>query len=52
VRGKTYAPHLLIYSSGDTTPFELHLLRTYDDLSVGLRGDALGGIEVIDEEEY
>ena len=52
VRGKTYAPHLLIFSSGDTTPFELHLLRTYDDLSVGLRGDALGGIEVIDEDEY
>jgi general secretion pathway protein H len=50
LRGKSYAPHLLIYSSGDTTPFELHLLRTFDDLAVGLRGNALGGIEIIDED--
>jgi general secretion pathway protein H len=50
LRGKTYAPHLLIYSSGDTTPFELHLLRSFDDLTIALRGNALGGIEIIDED--
>ena len=52
LRVKSYAPHLLIYSSGDTTPFELHLLRTFDDLTVGLRGNALGGIEFIEEDDY
>ena len=42
-----YAPHLLIYSSGDATPFELHLWRAIDDLRVVLRGDALGAVEII-----
>ena len=51
LRGKSYAPHLLVYSSGDTTPFELHLLRTFDDLTIGMRGNALGGIEIIDEDD-
>jgi type II secretion system protein H len=42
-----YAPHLLIYSSGDTTPFELHIWRQFDDERVVLRGDALGGDEIL-----
>jgi general secretion pathway protein H len=46
-----YAPHLLIYSSGDVTPFELHILRAYDDLNVVLRGDALGAVEIVDPDE-
>ena len=46
-----YAPHLLIYSSGDTTPFDLHILRDYDDLNIALRGDALGTIEVVNPDE-
>ena len=46
-----YAPHLLIYSSGDATPFELHIFRNSDDLRVVMRGDALGGIEIVDPDE-
>jgi len=42
-----YAPHLLIYSSGDATPFELHLWRDFDDLRVVLRGDALGAVKIV-----
>jgi len=46
-----YTPHLLIYSSGDTTPFELHLWRSRDDLRVVLRGDALGAVEIVNQDE-
>jgi general secretion pathway protein H len=42
-----YAPHLLVYSSGDTTPFELHFWRRNDNSRVVLRGDALGTIESV-----
>lgn len=47
----SYAPHLLIYSSGDTTPFELHVYRDIDDLRVVLRGDALGAIEIVNPDD-
>ncbi len=49
----TYSPHLLIYSSGDATPFELHIIRKSDDLRVVLRGNALGTVEIVnpDDEE-
>jgi hypothetical protein len=47
----SYAPHLLIYSSGDTTPFELHVYRDIDDLRVVLRGDALGAIEIANPDD-
>jgi len=47
----SYAPHLLIYSSGDTTPFELHLYRELDDLRVVLRGDALGAVEAVNPDD-
>ena len=46
-----YAPHLLIYSSGDMTPFELLLTREYDEQIVGMRGDFLGNLEMIPDEE-
>lgn len=48
---ETYAPHVLIYSSGDVTPFELRILRDIDDASVGIRGDLTGKIEFVDEED-
>ena len=44
-----YAPHLLVFSSGDVTPFELHLVRYEDDQRFVLRGDALGAIEFGEE---
>ncbi len=48
---EVYAPHLLVYSSGDTTPFELHILRDYDEQRVVLRGNALGAIEIAARDE-
>ena len=46
-----YSPHLYIFSSGDATPFELHLFRNSDDARVVLRGNALGMLEIIDADE-
>ena len=46
-----YTPHLLIYSSGDATPFELHIWRQFDDSRVILRGDALGAVEILRSDE-
>lgn len=45
-----YAPHLLIYSSGDMTPFEVTLLRPFDNAREVLRGDLLGNLEFDDED--
>ncbi len=47
-----YTPHLLIFSSGDVTPFELHLYREYDDQRVVIAGDFVGNIEFIVDEEW
>jgi general secretion pathway protein H len=46
-----YSPHLLVYSSGDATPFELHIWRRQDDSRVMLRGDALGAVEIVNPDE-
>jgi len=46
-----YAPHIMIFSSGDMTPFELHILRTVDDQSVVLQGNFLGDVKFADSEE-
>jgi general secretion pathway protein H len=43
-------PHVLLLSSGDTTPFELTLTRDFDDARVELSGDFLGRVEVKSEE--
>ena len=48
---ENYAPHVLIYSSGDMTPFELHFLRDVDDATVAIRSDLTGTIEFIDDED-
>lgn len=47
----SYAPHLLLFSSGDVTPFELHVFRQLDDTRVIMRGDALGAIEIINPDD-
>ncbi len=46
-----YSPHLLVYSSGDATPFELRISRRYDGQQFIVRGDALGTIEFEEEDE-
>jgi len=45
-----YAPHLYLFSSGDTVPFELHVLRPDDDQAVVIRRDELGNIEIVTDE--
>jgi general secretion pathway protein H len=49
--GEDYAPHVLIYSSGDVTPFELAVTRRSSQQSVALQGDFSGSIEVAAAEE-
>ena len=46
---ETYAPHILIFSSGDMTPFELHLLGTANDQQLILEANLLGDIKFADD---
>lgn len=48
---KEYAPHILIFSSGDTTPFELRLVDPQQDHTVILAGDITGKIDILTESE-
>jgi len=48
---ENYAPHILIFSSGDMTPFELHILRTGGDERVVLQSNLLGDIKFADDED-
>jgi hypothetical protein len=50
-RIERYAPHVLIYSSGDMSPFELHLVRRIDDSVIALQGDAAGSLEIVTPED-
>lgn len=50
-QSEEYAPHALIFSSGDSTPFELHMTRQVDGIRVAVKGDLLGNIEFIPEDE-
>jgi general secretion pathway protein H len=50
-RVESFIPHVLIYSSGEMTPFELHFLRSIDDSLVVIRSDLTGTIEFVDYEE-
>lgn len=43
-------PHVLLLSSGDTTPFELTLSRDFDDARAELTGDFLGRVELVTED--
>ncbi len=49
---ESYAPQLLIFSSGDSTPFELHILNNAIDLRVGIQGDLLGNLELMSDEDF
>ena len=46
-----YAPHILISSSGDSTPFELRLVNRDLEQVVILTGDLTGEVEVMTESE-
>ena len=46
-----YAPHVLIYSSGDLSPFEIHFVRRVDDNLLAVRGDFAGKLEIVTPED-
>lgn len=46
-----YAPHIMIFSSGESTPFELHIVKRELDQIVILEGDAIGTIDVMTVDE-
>jgi len=46
-----YVPHVLIYSSGDMSPFEVHFLRRIDDGLVAVQGDMAGTLEIVTPED-
>ena len=48
---RNYAPHVMIFSSGDMTPFELHINRLSDELTIAMHADLLGNIEFMTDEE-
>jgi len=50
-RFENYAPHILIFSSGDMTAFELHILRPGDDHTLVLQGNLLGEVEFAADED-
>ncbi len=50
-QARNYAPHIMLFSSGDMTPFEVHINRVTDSLSVALQGDLLGNLEFVDDED-
>ena len=45
------APHVLIFSSGDTTPFELRIVRTTDNQEIVLESNLLGEIKFAEAED-
>lgn len=48
---KDYAPHVFVFSSGDTTPFELRLVDAQHQHTVILSADITGQIEILTESE-
>ncbi|MDA0706168.1 MAG: type II secretion system minor pseudopilin GspH [Proteobacteria bacterium] len=50
-KSKKYAPHIMIFSSGESTPFELRIARRSEQQIVILEGDAMGIIDVMTADE-
>ena len=44
-RANRYVPHLFVFASGESTVFELHIVRPAVDRRLVLRGDILGELE-------
>jgi len=44
---EAYAPHIMIFSSGESTPFELRVVNRALEQIVILEGDVLGQIEIM-----
>lgn len=50
-RTKTYAPHLFLFSSGESTTFEIRLNRPLNQQQLAMRGDVLGQIEFVENQD-
>lgn len=48
---KPYAPHIFVFSSGESTTYEIRFTRPLNDQQLAMRGDVLGDIEFVEEEE-
>jgi len=48
--GEKYAPHIFVFSSGDMTAFELHILQVELDQTVVLESNLLGDIKFAEVE--
>jgi general secretion pathway protein H len=46
-----YEPHIFVFSSGESTAYEIRLRRDVNDQQLAMRGDILGQIEFVDEDE-
>jgi hypothetical protein len=46
-----YMPHLLLFSSGEMTAYEIRLRRDANDQELVMRGDILGDIELVTADE-
>ncbi len=47
-----YSPHVYVFSSGDLTPFEVHIRRPADNVRIAFQVDVLGNAEYIDLEAF
>jgi general secretion pathway protein H len=47
---ETYAPHIFVFSSGESTAYEIRLRRAANDQQLVMRGNVLGEIELVNEE--
>jgi general secretion pathway protein H len=47
---ETFEPHIFVFSSGDVSPFELHMLRPAADQSVIVRSRLAEAVEVVSDE--
>lgn len=48
---KKYAPHVLIFSSGEATPFELRIARRSEQQLVILEGNVMGVVDMMTADE-
>lgn len=46
-----YSPHIIVFSSGEITPFEMHIVRDYDQQAVTVTATILGEFEVQEGED-
>lgn len=48
---ETYAPHIFVFSSGESTAYEIRLRRAANDQELVMRGNVLGEIELVNQEQ-